>query len=392
MSDARIRRLLWIIAAAMLASIGLFLLDQPYEEPKPMPRDGAGLAVRLATHPTDWRAASAIADHILDEDYPGRIEAWRAAEALTLRLSPNFLPGRSGYIRGGLFHWYELGDADRRAVLAALTPLMHDPETFQRMVRPIFELTGNLAFLRATQPHTLDSLETLQNLAVRNGLFEDYRALRGELVTTRTRALIARLSSLPPSQIVTALPLYPTTDDQPMIAAALQALQERPLEVDCGDRHVLEALIDYAVRHRLPLDGLRPVTRERTWVNGFARGELARALRETTSSDDFGMKDPRPARGEVASINGIKWDGACGPGFCGRTGADIAGPRQVTIESVDGDEIAGYIEWYVDDARVWEGPLLGKVTLSVGVGEHRVEIRLVNPVLRNQGQRHFRIE
>jgi hypothetical protein len=376
----------------MLMTIGLVFLEQPRGEPSPMPRDLDRLARRLASHPTDWRASSAIADRALDGDLPARVETWRAAGALTVQLAPNFAPARTGFARAGLFHWYELGDVDRRSVLTALAPLLRDPVTFEQMAQPIFELTGNLLFLRAAQPRTIGSIETLRNLAVRNGLFDQYRALRSELVATRTRLLMDRLPALPPSQIIAALPLYPSTDDQPMIVTALRALRERPLEVDCGNSSVLENMIDYAVRHRLtPLDGLGAVVRERTWASGFARGQLARALSKPIRPDDPSLNDRRPPHGEVAKIDGVKWDGACGLGFCGRATADVDGTRSLTIESVNSDEIPCYIECYIDDARIWEGPILSKVLVGIGAGQHRVEIRLVNPLMRSRGQRHFRI-
>jgi hypothetical protein len=386
------RPVLWTLAAAMLTAFGAFFIEQPSEEPPPLPSDIAELARRLASHPTDWGASSAIADRALDGDMPGRVETWSAAEALTVRLSPNFVPARTGYIRGGLFHWYELGDADRKNVLATLTPLMRDPGTFERLAPAIFELTGNLAFLRSAQPHTITSLERLLNIAARNGLFDDYRALRGELVTSRTRALVERLDSLPPSQIIASLPMYPTRDEQPMIVAALRTLHQRPLEVDPGNPNILEGVIDYAVRHRLtPLDGLRPVIRERTWASGFARGELARALGDSVRLDEFGLSESR-LRGEIAHIRGIAWDGACGPALCNRATADVDGPRTLLIEIVGENEVPGYIECYVDDTRVWEGPVKGPVPLTVGAsGTHRIEIRLANPQGRNLDGRRFRI-
>jgi hypothetical protein len=377
----------------MATSLILFLLDPPTEEAGPLPADTARLAERLATHPMDWQAARALADQALDENDPARVVRWRSAQALTTVLAPHYTPARIGYVRAGLFHWYELQDADRHAVLAALAPMLRDPVTFERMVKPIFELTGDMTFLRAAQPHTIHSIETLMEIAAMNGRFDDYRALRNELVATRTHELSQKIDSLAPSQIIAALPLHPTKDEEPMLLQALRALHERPLEVDGGHADVLDATIDYATRHRLtPIDGLAAVVRERTWADAFSRHELALALGNASAAENITRQAGRPAYLETSMINGVSWDGACGPAFCNRATADINGSRSITIEGVGGDEVPPYFECYVDEVLQWEGAVPSKKTITLGgPGQHRIEVRLVNPRTKNPGGRRFRI-
>lgn len=393
MSDSRVRGLLWIIAIAMVASLGLFVLDQPREDRDPLPRDSAHLARRLAQSPTDWQTASAISEQALDGDSPRRLETWRTAAALAAQLAPHQEAARAGFVRAGLFHWFELGGADRRTILATVAPTLRKPSTFYRLAGPLFELTGDLGLLRRAQPGTIDTIEGLSGLAVMNGRFEDYRQLRNELVIVRTRELIKHLDTLSPSQIVAALPPRPTTDDQPMLVAALRALEKEPLEVDSGQPDRLEHLIDYAVGHRLPLSGLRPAIQEKGWASPFQRAELARALGETEIAGEIDPLGARPPPGgEVLVIKGVSWNGVCGPDVCRSVTADVDGPLSVTIEGVRSDEVPPYVECYVDDARVWESAIVNKVTIPlVPAGRHRVEIMLVNRLTRNRGERRIRI-
>ena len=392
MSDKRVRALLGIISVAMLASLGLFMLDEPREDRDPLPRDSAQLARRLALSPTDWQAACAISEQALDGDSPHRTETWRAAAAIAAQLAPHQEAARAGYVRAGLFHWYELGEADRRAVLATLAPTLHNSATFYQLASPLFELTGDLSLLRHAQPHTVDTIAGLSGLAVMNGRFEDYRQLRHELVVARTAELLKQLEALSPSQIVAALPPHLTTDDQPMVSAALEALAKQPLEVDSGRADLLDHLIDYAASHHLALAGLKAAIHEKTWASPFQRAELARAFGDVAAAQEIDPHGPPPPVGETLFVNGVRWSGFCGPDVCRSVTADIDGPLSVSIEAVRGDEVPPYVECYVDDARVWEGAIVNKMTIPlVPAGRHRVEITLANPLTRNRGERRIRI-
>jgi hypothetical protein len=392
MSDGSLRATLWILSGTMLAALGLFILDEPRQDRDPLPHDSVRLARRLALSPTDWQAASAISERALDGDSPHGLETWRAADALATQLAPHDEAARAGYVRAGLFHWDELGEADRRAVLATVAPTLHKPANFYRLAGPLFELTGDLSLLRRAQPHTVDTIAGLSDLAVVNGRFEDYRQLRHELVLARTGELMKKLDTLSPSQIVTALPSHLTTDDQPMVVAALRALEKQPLEVDSGRGDLLEQLIDYAVTHSLPLAGLKPAIHEKTWAGPFQRAELARALGEAVAAREIDPDGIRPQRGEILSIRGVSWSGFCGPDVCRNVTADATGPLSVTVEAIGGDEVPPYVECYVDDARVWEGAIVRKMTIPlVPAGRHRVEILLANPLTRNRRPRRIRV-
>src|SRR5258708_13881494 len=87
-------------------------------------------------------------------------------------------------------------------------------------------------------------------------------------------------------------------------------------------------------------------------------------------------------------MRGVSGSGFCGPDVCRSVTADVDGPLSVTIEGVRGDEVPPYVECYVDDARVWEGAIVNRVTVPlVPAGRHRVEITLVNRLTRNRGER-----
>jgi hypothetical protein len=105
-----------------------------------------------------------------------------------------------------------------------IEPLLREPRYFYSLAGPLFDLTGDMALLRRSRPPSLAATEGLRELAVTNGFFTDYRELRKEATLQKTRELLQQIESLPPSQVVTSLPPHPTTDDQPMIVAALRAL------------------------------------------------------------------------------------------------------------------------------------------------------------------------
>ncbi len=153
-------------------------------------------------------------------------------------------------------------------------------------------------------------------------------------------------------------------------------------------------MIDYALRHHLaPLDGLAQTVHEPKWASTWARAELARALGDTASAQQIDPKNtPRPPEGESLTINGVTWDGACGPQFCRNAHAEVNGPHAITLDNARSDEVPPYVEVYLDDERVWEGAIRGKIALPpIPAGRHRVELRLVNPLTRNREARAVRI-
>src|SRR5260221_13129269 len=142
------------------------------------------------------------------------------------------------------------------------------------MAHPIFELTGDLEWLRRSNPGDLNALRDLRDLAVMYGRFQDYRELRSEETAKRIADFSKDVRALEPSQIIAQLPPDPRKSDEPMLVAALAELQRRPLEVDPNRSDILDALIGYADRHRLRhLDGLRDVIAQRGWARDIARGQ-----------------------------------------------------------------------------------------------------------------------
>jgi hypothetical protein len=391
-NDRRARAPLALLAAAMLAALAMFLLERPGEEPPPVPRSPRALAAQLLAHPADWKTAAALSERALDSGLPRGVETWRAAYALAASLAPHMESARAAFVRGGFFHWDDLSAADRAAVLQAVEPMLLEPPHFHRMAGPIFELTGDLSLLRRVHPPTVEALEALREMAVTNGRFDDYRALRGELALARAAALRDHAATLSPSEIIQRLPNRLHDDERPLVITALGALHERPLEVDPGRPDVLEALITYAVAHQLgPLDGLRHVVGERAWASPYARAQLAGALGLTAAADELGHQGARPQRGEVLTLAGARWDGMCGRDVCGFARAEVDGPVTVAIEPAAADEVAPYVEIYVDDARTFDAPVAMRTSIALPAGRHRVEVSVANPLTRNRVARRVRI-
>jgi hypothetical protein len=322
------------------------------------------------------------------------MERWRAAHELAATLAPTRDEPNSSFARGGFFHWTEMTAGERREMLAAFEPQLREPGTFFRMARPFFLLTGDLSMLRKSQPHTEASIELLLSLAAVNGRFADYRALRDELTMRRIADFDIRLPLLDGSAIITTLPPPPYhTDIQPLLVAALNALQQRPLAENPNRPAVLEELIGYALRHDVqPLDGLEALTRIRGAVSEPTRVRLARKL---------GLAD-RAAQIELGNFpihappEHGGWEGLCGDQVCGhasRTMETSSPEIELTLEPSVSDDVPPYVEIYCDDARLAEGEVVAQKTfrLPTAPGKHRVEIDVVNPVTRNAAPRRVRI-
>lgn len=393
MNDRKARALLYATAVTMTAVAILFWLDRPSEEWRPAATTAHELARTLANHPTDWRAASALSEHVIDEESPRRVEAWRAAHALASTLAPHIDMQRVAYARGGLFHWLELSESDRRDVLEAIRPMMRDPVTYARMGHSIFELTGDLRWLRQANPGDLTSLRDLRDLAAMYGRFQEYRELRKEETAQRIAEFSKRVHELEPSQIVAQLPPDPRKSDEPMLVTALAELQRRPLEDDPNRSDILDALIGYADRHRLrPLDGLRGVVAQKNWASDMAREQLAQALGDGDAAAQIAARAIITPK-ESVTVSGVTWIGTCGVNICRDAYADVNGPLPIELESAKSDEVPPYVEIYVDDTLAAEGPVRGRGTLAVvPAGRHRVEINVANRLTRNREIRSVRID
>ncbi len=241
-----------------------------------LPADVRGLAARVASHPSDWMAASALAEKALDAPVRDRLALWRASSALAISSAPYRPEPRTAFARAAFFHWGELSDADRKAVLGAYAPvLLGDPRTFMTMSQTLYALTDDLGYLRRAQPRRADTARRVAWIAGTYGRFDDYRAIREEI--------------------------------------------------------------------------------ERLYGESAAQSEAQ-------------VADSR----SIEAVHGL----------------------DVTVATVMTDEVPPYVEIYVDGARRAEGAVPGEQTFAVPIGaagEHRIDVRLANPITRNGTPRRVRV-
>ena len=431
-SGQRQSRLAAIGGGLLIALAFFWTVDGETERP----RELGPAAVWLASHPADWIAASIVSDASLDSDLPRRFELWRDAHALADRLAPRRANGPAAFVRAGLFHWFEIGEADRRAVLAAAVPLLRDPKVFESMHEPLWELTRDLRLLRRANPGSSHAYLILRELAAKNGLFDDYRSLREDVRRTKLAEFQARRATAHPGELLGMLPVELQKRDEPLVRALLDELKHRPLEA-MHDSARIHALIDYAIRHRLPLDGLHPLIRKNElpapararlalaegddafasqlelthWTPGMREWtayQADRAIHEARRRDAIGAQlhldragDPA-AELEVRRILGAPLrapEPRIAPVEIGKETAEhqlfavAATTIPITVEVVQSDRIAPYVEIYVDDALVAEGAVAMTKTFEVPVagGLHHIEARLANPLTRGHVQRRVRL-
>lgn len=437
----RANRLL-LAATAAFGFLGLaayLAFEDVARDPVP-PDDAPGLVRWLAVHPADWLAASALADRALDSSLERRIDIWRAAHTIASRLSPARPNAAAAFVRSGLFHWYELDEADRHRVLEAVKPLLRDEATFRQLAVPLWILTRDFALLRQSNPGTPEALGRLRELAITNGLFGDYRALREQIRRARFEAFAANPAV---NDFYMLLPRPMEAADEPYLRRILAALHAHPVEPTPN----VAPLIEYALRHRLqPLDGLAAAVHSDALAPPL-RARLALALGNSEAAKEIelehaviaapewsqyfldaarfaasggdratahaylsragsAMADARVFdamadisgeeryRNELASRFGRPhgWSGLCGTDVCTSASSWVRGGGQLrmTIAAVQSDEVAPYVEILVDDALAAEGPVAGAATFEVPLGEmklHRIDVRIANPLTRNRVQR-----
>jgi hypothetical protein len=423
MPERRLRAFHLLLAGAT-AGIAVLFATTPAAEWKTAaaPNDLGGLARHLAGHPTDAVAAANVTERALDAPVAQRLALWHAANDLARRLAPYRTYAQTAFARSGVFHWLELSDADRNDVLASIGPLLSDPSAFQELYKPVWELTGDLALLRRYAPHTENALSLLVTLAITNGRFDDYRALREEARAARDERLASERNAMPAAQLLQSLRPPFRTADEPAIVAALTELHRRPIDEDPHAAEALNALIDYAVAHKLePLDGIEAVTRIPGSASDAQRARLALALDlperaadiELATANDRAPEwrryfveraafaerrgDPRGAaayrtKALVAAAGEGTWSGVCGGSdICTSAHTQLDGPKSLAVEMVQSDEVPPYVELFVDDALVDEGPVAPRRTFTIRAGVHRVELQLANPMTRNRIQRRVRI-
>lgn len=416
------------VAAAMGALLLLFLIVRPREDVRP--RDAEGLGRWLRSHPSDFVAATALVEVALDARLPARFELWREAHALAMRLAPHRPHPQQAFVRSGLFHWYELTDGDRRAVLAAAAPLLRDREVFAALRVPLWELTENFDYLLRNHPPDVESLAVLRDLAAENGLFERYRALRSETARQRLADFQKRKASMTPAEMLALVPLPVTREDEPFVKALVDELHVRPLDGDPGRHEQLSAILEYALDHNLgPLDGFESILLVSGSADDALRARLAVRLgalnRANAIEVGSSTVDPLPwetyfaeraeaerAAGDPATANvyaartlAIRgtphpWRPLCGNHeICGlaskRVFAGRGGRASLTLAPSAGDpRVPPYVEILVDGVRVAEAPLEGEQTLAAGTlteGTHRVDVVLANPFTRERSTRRVRV-
>lgn len=275
--------LLTLIGLMTATSILFFSNLSIIRDTKP-PSEPLLMAAWLVRHPADAATANAMAETALDSLAPGRIELWRASYALAERLAPNRLNTAIAFVRGGLFHWPELGAADRKTVLQAAEELLHDEQNFASLYEPLFRLTGDFAYLRRNAPVTIASLERLRALAVTNGLFEEYRELRETLRAERWKAFQAARKRGEVATLFELLPPRLEAKDDVFVRGILEELDRSAYDLRTGGAQ-LDDLILYAIRHRMePLAALSPVSTIPGIVADATRARLALALGNTDAA------------------------------------------------------------------------------------------------------------
>jgi len=270
---------LGVIAIGMTAILAFFLVHRDLARDPVPPRDGQQLAQWIAQHPADAIAASELADAALDGNFPQRRALWIAAFDHAAHLSPLRPNARAGFVRAGLFHWYELDDADRNRVLEVAAPLMRDPKFFARMYGPIWSLTRNFDYLRRVAPDSLNSIDTLRELALSRGLFPQYRELRETLRKRRLADLEERRKTVThPGELVELLPLTVQVADAPLISGILRELEAKPFAPEQINSRIDPAIV-LAIEHKLqPLAGIAPLLETRGVLRDVTRARAALAL------------------------------------------------------------------------------------------------------------------
>ncbi len=286
----RTRRVLFSLTASVCAvflTIALRNRDLFRDAGPPSTLDGA--AAWLAEHPADFVAASVVADGALDGSMPRRRELWHAAYAHAKRLAPHRRNADAGFVRAGLFHWYELPPADRLKVRDAASPLLRDPEFFARMLVPLWQLTRDFAWLHANAPETIPARLALRDLAVTRGLFGEYRVLREDIRARRMQQFQRQRASMDPAALLEFLPDRITVADEPLVRGILEELDRKPFNPEqIGAR--AETLVDYAVRHDIqPLTGILPLLDTPSPLRDVTRARAALDLNNPNAASSIEM-------------------------------------------------------------------------------------------------------
>ena len=247
-------------ALFFLAMAVAYMAVRPAPSPAPMPSYARALAARIAAHPADWRAASALAGTALDAPVRDPLALWHASSALAISLAPLQPEPRADMARSGFFHWNELSDADRKAVLDAYGPVLQDEATFLRIYESIYGLTGDLDYLRRVQPHTAQTTRALVWLAGTYGRFDHYRLLRGR--ENPDAAVVDRRAVVADREIAITVKSIITDDVPPYVEVYI----DRSLRAEGAvtGEQTLTAPVERAEVHEVEVRLANPVTRNNT--------------------------------------------------------------------------------------------------------------------------------
>lgn len=382
----RTQRRAWLlvtIAVNALLIVLVLLNRHLLLDPKP-PEDVRALAQWFARHPADWKAAAALADRSLDSELPRRTEIWRASYEAGRALAPQRPNPRAGFVRAGLFHWVELGDADRKRVLEAARPLMRDDlHLFLQLHQPLYRLTRDFDYLRSVAPERIESYTALRELAASYGKFDDYRAFRERERRLRFALFEQRRTRGEVSELLALLPTPIRAADTPLVRGILAELDRRAYD-PAQLHYAVQSFTTFALDHNLtPLGGLTPLIHAQGKLPDETRVRLARASGDHESAARLELSTnarlaPKPRVGV--------WTGPCRDTneVCDLAEGVHRGPLTLTLDVTQSDEIAPYVEVYVDDALVDEGAITGPRTFTIdAAGEHRIEVRVANPRTRN---------
>jgi hypothetical protein len=400
--DVRVRKgsgLLISAAVALCAAAITFCIKPPEFAWTPVPADPKQLARRIAHHPDDWHASTALAEGALDMRAENRVAVWQAAYEHASLLAPERPEPGNAFAKAAFFHWAELSPKQQHDALTAFAPVMRNPDSFRRMAKPIYELMGELSYLEAVHPPTVNAVETLIWLALPNGFFADYRRLRGELQQRRLDDFNGYRQSVTPSELLARFPDPPYhSDSERLIVALLDELRRRPLRDDPHRAGAVDGIVGYALRHELgPLDGFEVITRTPGSASSETQINLARKLGMATEARQLEMAANDPRRPPTATTTPpTEWQGLCETDVCNRAWRTIDAQHGVSlsIETVQTDSIPAYVEIYLDDALRAEGEVGARRDFVVPTGNsgpHQVEVVLVNPMSRNLFRRRVHI-
>jgi hypothetical protein len=239
----------------------------------------------------------------------------------------------------------------------------------------------------------VETLSYVRNMAAINGRFDDYRELRGEVQRKREADFREKRDRFSPVEIVGALPPPPySTDDEPLLRAALDELHRRPLTEDPHRIGELDALVDYALRHHLePLDGINSIVLMHGAASDITRYRLAEKFGMNAAAFDIRLGAKTPLAEPRGTWQHLRDDGNVN----GRAWIDreFAGPASIAIQTIKSDEVPPWVEIYFDDARVAEEEVPASRTFAIPAakGEHRLEVRVANGMTRNATPRLVRV-